>query len=83
MRARQEDRKEDRSYLGDKLSHKLYYVRVIAKLPNEHHHLFHLDFALIVLAEDIVDETVATKIRHEFFHPTSRYYHVLHTMIQF
>lgn len=74
----------NRSYLGDKLSHELYHVGVITKLPDEHHHLFHLNFALIVFAEDIVDKTVAKpRFVMRFFNPTWRYYHMLHTLIQF
>ena len=46
-----------KTYLLDKLGHELYNVWVVTELPDEHYHLLHLYFALIILSEDIVYET--------------------------
>lgn len=48
-------RAEDVSYLCDKTGHKFDNLRIISKLPNDHHNLFHRHFIASTLSKHLID----------------------------
>lgn len=56
------------TYLGDKLGHELDYAGIIAKLPYKHNNLFHLDFPLVILSKDVIDQPAKIDIVSKFVH---------------
>jgi hypothetical protein len=50
------------TYLGNESSQKGHDRRVVAKLPNEHHHLFHGHLVARALAQHIIHQTAAVDL---------------------